>query len=149
MTDEMLKDARKRAEAAVADMLAGELRTAAFSVILTHLLSGEEAATNPGGKTIQKPSKPASGQATLKTEKSVSGGRKGLGGRLLGLRQDGFFADQKSLVEVRDELKKHGWHYPLTSLSGPMQQLVRGRELRREQVSEGSGKKKVWKYSNR
>jgi hypothetical protein len=149
MTEEMLIDSRKKAEAAVADMPEGELRTAAFSVILTHLLSGKGTGVNPGGQASPAPSKPLGGKPASKARTSATGARTGLAARLLGLRDDGFFAAQRSLGEVRDELKKHGWHYPLTSLSGPMQGLVRDRELRREHVAEGEGKKKVWKYSNR
>lgn len=147
MVVDNLKEARTTAEAAVADMPAGELRTAAFSVILAHLLS--DGTAGGGNKTNRKPSKPSSGQAFLSPKRAANGGTTGLGHRLLGLQQDGFFANQRSLSEVREELKKHGWHYPLTSLSGPMQKQVQERELRREQISEGKGTKKVWKYSNR
>jgi hypothetical protein len=69
-----------------------------------------------------------------------------LPGRILSLKNDGFFKSQQALGAVRDELRKRGWHYPTTSLSGPLQLLVRQRELRREQIKDG--KKKIWKYSN-
>jgi hypothetical protein len=62
------------------------------------------------------------------------------------LRDEGFFKTQKAIGEVREELKAHGWHYPLTTLSGRLQALVQQRQLRRERGVQG--KKKVWKYSN-
>jgi hypothetical protein len=69
-----------------------------------------------------------------------------LPGRVLSLKTDGFFKSQQTLSAVRDELRRRGWHYPVTSLSGPLQLLVRQRELRREQIKDGN--KKIWKYSN-
>ncbi len=67
-------------------------------------------------------------------------------GRMLALRDDGFFAAQRSISEIRMELAKHGWHYPLTTLSGRLQALVQRRHLRREKVKDG--RKKAWRYSN-
>ncbi len=69
-----------------------------------------------------------------------------LTGRILAIRSEGFFKTQRSLGEVRESLGSRGWHYPLTTLSGVMQALVRQRELRRERMSVGN--KQVWKYSN-
>ena len=66
--------------------------------------------------------------------------------RILGLRGEGFFAIQRTMSEIRSELASHGWHYPLTTLSGRLQVLVQQRSLRREKVK--AGRKKVWKYSN-
>jgi hypothetical protein len=42
-----------------------------------------------------------------------------------------FFAQPKGIGEVRTELADLGHHYPTTSLSGPLQGLVRKRKLRR------------------
>ena len=67
-------------------------------------------------------------------------------GRMLALRDDGFFAAQRSISDIRMELAKRGWHYPLTTLSGRLQALVQQRELRREKVKDG--RKKAWRYSN-
>jgi len=36
-----------------------------------------------------------------------------------------------ALTEVKVELENRGHHIPLTSLSGPLQQLCQGKELRR------------------
>ena len=66
--------------------------------------------------------------------------------RILALGGEGFFAAQRTIAEVRSELASHGWHYPLTTLSGRLQSLVQQRSLRRERVKDG--RKKVWKYSN-
>jgi hypothetical protein len=66
--------------------------------------------------------------------------------RILALREDGFFAAQRTISEIRSELATRGWHYPLTTLSGVLQTLVQRRHLRREKVKDG--KKKVWRYSN-
>lgn len=66
--------------------------------------------------------------------------------RILALRDEDFFASQRAMSEIRSALASHGWHYPLTTLSGRLQQLVQQRSLRRERVKDG--RKKVWKYSN-
>lgn len=114
-----------------------DLRGRAFQSILEFLLEGgnigetKQAAKN---RTASPPiHRPAPTETTLP-------------GRIVSLKSDDFFKSQRTIVEVQGELRKRGWHYPLTSLSGPMQSLVRQRELRREQVKDG--KKKVWKYSN-
>ena len=64
--------------------------------------------------------------------------------RVLSLREEGFFDQQRSLGAIRDELQIHGWIYQLTALSGTVQTLVQKRELRRTLVS--NGKKKVYCY---
>jgi hypothetical protein len=42
-----------------------------------------------------------------------------------------FFAKPKGMGEIQDRLADLGHHYPLTSLSGPLQSHVRARRLRR------------------
>jgi hypothetical protein len=138
LTAEKLKEIRKKAHEAVADMPKGELKTKAFEVFLQHLLASESP-TQPltipvpiqqiPGKT-KAPSKPGSTKS-----------------RILLLKDEGFFAVPRSLVEIRAELRAHGWILPMTSLSGPLQGLVQARELRR--IKEQGTKQKVWKYVNR
>lgn len=129
---------RKQAEKAVDAMSDGELKVKAFEVILAHLLGGGQPATAAprSSSEAQAPRKKGS-PAREKTT---------IGGRILVLRDEGFFKAQKTIGEVREELRAHGWHYPVTTLSGRMQSLVRRDELRRERVKEG--KKRTWKYSN-
>jgi hypothetical protein len=69
-----------------------------------------------------------------------------LRGRVLTIRSEGFFKSQRTLGDIREALGARGWHYPLTTLSGLMQGLVRNRELRRERVNVGG--KQTWRYSN-
>ena len=42
-----------------------------------------------------------------------------------------FFVKPKGMGEIQDRLADLGHHYPLTSLSGPLQSHVRARKLRR------------------
>lgn len=130
---------RKQAEAAVQDMPDGELKVKAFETILAHLLSDGAVRTDPPveRKAISagKSREPGGKQPTSATD------------RILAIKNEGFFASQRSIAEIRQELKKNGWHYPVTSLSGPMQALVSNRTLRRENVKDGKGRK-GWKYSN-
>jgi hypothetical protein len=114
-----------------------DLRGRAFEVILAHILRhGNMTKDNhaPEGKSPKRPP----------TISPVPGST--LPGRILSLKSDGFFENQQALSAVREELRKRGWHYPATSLSGPLQLLVRQRELRREQTKDGN--KRIWKYSN-
>ena len=133
MTEESMIRARKKAERAVSDMEEGPLKVAAFQTILAKLLSDPDL----GGET---------GQGTTKVLPGAGRQPGTLSGRILGIRSEGFFKTQRSLGEVREVLGSRGWHYPLTTMSGTMQGLVRQRQLRRERV--GEGKKTVWKYSN-
>src|SRR5208282_5722507 len=133
MANDPLVQARKRAEHAVADMAEGPLKTAAFQTILAKLLADAE----PGEQIQPAPCKAQSGRKQQPRT---------LTDRILAIRSEGFFKSQRSLSDVRETLGSRGWHYPLTTLSGVMQELVRRRELRRERVS--AGNKQAWKYSN-
>ena len=132
MTDDPLIQARKRAERAVEGMEDGPLKIAAFQAILAKLLSDSDSPT----------SRVASAKGADRTGREPDT----LTGRVLSVKGEGFFKTQRSLGEVREALGSRGWNYPVTTLSGVMQGLVRQRQLRRERV--GDGRKKVWKYSN-
>ena len=132
MTDDPLIAARKRAERAVEGMVDGPLKVAAFQTILGKLLTESHPAEVQG-----VPVKASAGRSEQPGT---------LTARILAIRSEGFFKTQRSLGEVRESLGSRGWHYPLTTLSGVMQALVRRRDLRRERVTVGS--KQVWKYSN-
>src|SRR6266403_4714230 len=131
MTTDPLIQARERAERAVEGMQDGPLKTAAFQTILEKLLN--EAHPEESIQTAPKPPNRIVKQPDTLT------------GRVLAVKAEGFFKTQRSLSEVREALGSRGWHYPVTTLSGAMQGLVRQRQLRRERVSDG--KKRVWKYS--
>jgi hypothetical protein len=132
MSTDPLIQARKRAERAVEGMQDGPLKTAAFQTILAKLLNDSD--SEEGIQTVSKvPTRKGRQPDTLT-------------GRVLAVKDEGFFKTQRSLGEVREALGSRGWHYPVTTLSGAMQGLVRQRQLRRERVSDG--KKKVWRYSN-
>ena len=134
-----LAELRKKAEAAVRDMPDGDLKGRAFETILTHLLaSGAPPPSKNPTESKKTPNKSPS--PTANTPSSLAE-------RILFLKGDGFFKDQRSISEIRQELKKNGWHYPVTSISGTLQRLVRSRELRREVGNDGDGRK-GWRYSN-
>jgi hypothetical protein len=141
-----LVELRKQAEQAVRDMAEGDLKVKAFETILTHLLSSNSGHNNtePAGGNGNVA---GSGKSHLKQKEPVSELPKSVGKRILFLKADGFFASQKSIAEIRSELKKNGWHYPVTSMSGPLQKLVQKRQLRRQRADEAEGRK-GWKYSN-
>jgi hypothetical protein len=136
-----LVELRKQAEQAVHDMPDGDLKVKAFETFLQHLLSG-----NAGGRPLPVGVGKKSSQKQ-KPETATPQIPKSFGDRVLSLKTEGFFAEQRSIGDIRQELKKNGWHYPLTSMSGPLQRLVQNRELRRERVDD-EGSRKGWKYSD-
>jgi hypothetical protein len=135
-----MKDLKKLAEEArksVENIADNDIRGRAFEVALAYLLRESDI-----GLGNQSPSVKSRKEAPPKSPVPEST----LPGRILSLKGEGIFKAQRGLGEVREELRKRGWHYPVTSLSGPLQLLVRQRQLRREQVKDG--KKRIWKYSN-
>jgi len=134
-----LVEIRKQAQDAVRDMPDGEIKTKAFETILTHLLSTSGTA---------EPQPPRQRNTPRQREAASTGATpNSCAGRMLFLKGEGFFKSQRSIADIRVELKKNGWHYPVTSLSGPLQSLVQKRQLRRENA-EGEKGRKGWKYSN-
>lgn len=136
-----LVDLRREAEKAVSDMPEGELKVKAFEVILNNLISlpgnletGDDVVRTTGTPSTKGPDKGQSSKPASTRD------------RILLLKEEDHFREQRSITQIRQELAAHGWHYPLTALSGPLQDLVQRRELRRQKMAEG--KKKVWKYSN-
>jgi len=123
--------ARRRAEAAVADMSDGPLKVKAFEVILGSLLA----------EKFRAPAR-AAGQEPDEARTSAPSS---LAERVSLLGSEGFFAEPRSLSEIQAKLREHGWHYPQTNLSTPLIRLVRQRRLRRLQLAEGN--KRVWKYA--
>jgi hypothetical protein len=125
--------ARKKAEAAVADMADGALKTKAFEVILQSLLvlPATPQVRSESSGVAEKPGKRETGSS--------------IAARIQSLEDEDFFSEPRSLSEIQEALRTHGWHYPQGNLSTPLVRMVRDRKLRRLQLSEGN--KKVWKYS--
>lgn len=139
---DILTDARKKAEAAVADMPDPDLKRTAFQVILKHLLD-QSAASGGTGASGPRHIAAARGQASDARRGPVS--RPGsTSDRILALLAEGFFDSGRGIGEIRDELQVHGWMYGLTAISGPLMKLVRRRQLRR--VQSGNGRRKAYRY---
>ena len=60
-----------------------------------------------------------------------------ISGRILALRDDGFFNEVRSLGDVQGALKAKGHIYPVTTLSPTVLALVRKSELRRLKAKSG------------
>lgn len=133
MDRDVIVSARRQAEAAVADMAEGALKIKAFEVVLQHLLSA--------GKDKRVGDRP---RAALREGKNHS--PTSIAGRILTLQEEGFFSQPRTIADIKAELGNHGWHIPLTTLSGRLQGLVQHRRLRRERVDVRG--KKQWRYSN-
>lgn len=134
MDHETVNNAIEQARRLVDGLDDPQMRAAAFGALVSKLLDSGGHARGTQGAVVPSP-RPRHGR-----------GASTASARILTLKQDGFFGEQRTLGEVKGELGARGWHYPLTALSGLMQSLVQGRELRRVQVK--VGKRQVWKYSN-
>jgi hypothetical protein len=139
MDAKKLIELRTKAEKAIEAMPDGELKVKAFEVILSHLLTGTAAAVGRSTSAETLAAEP-------EKEKPLKVAARSLSGRILVLRNEGFFKAQKSIGQIREELKAHGWYYPVTTLSGTLQAMAQKGHLRRERVRQG--KRKVWLYSN-
>ena len=144
LEDGKIMAARDSAMRAVENMPDNELKGRAFEVILGRLLDAEVGPgrdTFPGGSQAPKVAKSVRGAAIPAVRNKAP---KSCSERILSLRDDGFFKSPRTLGEIRSELQMHGWTYPLTSLSGPVQKLVQKRELRR--LAGGDEKKGSYTY---
>jgi hypothetical protein len=128
-----LIELRKEAEKAVAGMPEGDLKVKAFEVILNHIL---------GGKVAQQPASYEEGKVTKKSKVSYEKEGGGISGRLLVLKEEDFFRAPKSIAQVREALAARGWHYPRTTISPTLLNLVRKKQLRRQKSASG------WAYTN-
>jgi hypothetical protein len=130
----------KQAEAAVASIKDGELKSIAFSKILDTLLGQQHTPTRDvsKGKTERK-----KGRKAVPKSPGKKGGPKGYVEELI---DEGFFKTPKTLSSIRAELGNRGRHIPVTSLSNPMMVLCQERRLRRQKAKDG--KKQVFTYSN-
>lgn len=69
--------------------------------------------------------------------------KEGVYGYLLGMKDDNFFSTPKTLKEISGELARLGHYYKTTSLTNPLQRLIRQKKLGR------IGKKGKWQYVGR
>ncbi|HTZ95485.1 MAG TPA: hypothetical protein VMB18_03740 [Terriglobales bacterium] len=150
MDEKALTEARQKAERAVADMPEGDLKLKAFELILTRLLysSGDTAISDDGGvqrskghpRTRTRAGSPPSDVLAVDTPPISTPTR------ILQLKKEGFFSEERSISEIQDELRTRGWRYETTALSGPLIGLVQARELRRAKGQDGN--KTIYKYFN-
>ena len=138
MDTKKIIELRRQAEKAVEDMRDGEFKLKAFEVILNHLLSPGKA--EPGLESSGAP------KAKPGKYKSADIDSESIAGRILVLKDEGFTKAPKTIGEIRAELQAHGWHYPVTTLSGELIRLVQKRKLRRQKVKVGN--KLIWQYTN-
>lgn len=66
-----------------------------------------------------------------------------LTGLIIQLKNERFFDKPKTLKEITEKLKEQGWHYEQTSLTNPLQRLLRNRSIGRVSIN---GK---WSYVKR
>jgi hypothetical protein len=138
-------EARKKAESAVAEMPEGELRVEAFKVILNRLLA-DGGGPAPQAKGHVRRQRGRSRNDTPSAERHEVAVPRSAPARVLALKAEGFFDEQRGIGEIRNELQTHGWRYDITALSGTLMTLVQKRELRRLKADDG--KRTSYKYFN-
>ncbi len=125
-----------QAEKVVQSVKDPELKRIAFQKVLDDLLGG-------AGPAIAHRKSAGRGKARG-AETAQRGGTKAYVRELIG---EGFFKKPKTITDVKAELENRGHHIPLTTLSGPLQQLCQARELKRQRGA-SEGNKKIFSYSN-
>jgi hypothetical protein len=115
----------EKAESSVKSIRNPELQKIAFGKVLDSILG----TASHAGTTVNPVVR---GKVQTATRKK---GRSGPSAYLEELQADGFFKRPVSLGEVRKELSNRGHHIPVTTLSGPMQNLCKRKVLRRQKSS--------------
>jgi len=147
MTDTNYENLVKQAEEAVAPVKDPELKRIAFGKILDSLLGTTEGRRNVSSKS-KKARRRASGSSEPVEAKKTRKRRAGTQAYIEELIDDDFFAKPKTIAAVKAELGNRGHHIPLTSLSGPLQNLCKRKRLRRQKSEATDGGKKAFAYSN-
>jgi hypothetical protein len=147
MEEKTLTEARKKAERAVADMADGDLKLKAFELILGRLLLASDGAPSQTG---HEPKSKARRNVESRNESPAEGTVETVPvtapSRILSLKREGFFKEERTITAIQEELQTRGWRYVTTALSGPLMKLVQARELRRAKVQDGN--KTIYKYFN-
>jgi len=126
-----------QAEKAVSSVNDPELKRAAFEKVLDDLLAAGAPAQAKGAVRARR------GRPKPRPARERS---RGPSGYIEELIDDDFFKKPKTISNVRAELGNRGHHIPLTSLSGPLQNLCKRRLLRRHKAKT-SGNKQTYNYS--
>lgn len=136
MSTQELSEAIAKADKAT-QKLPESLRLIAFQTVLQELLQR-------GRIGMQSP--PATEKPASSRKSASPAAGSGTTARLTALVEEGVFAEQRSLSDIRQILAERGFHYKLEELATPLTRLVRRKHLRRVRVSDGG--KKTWRYSN-
>lgn len=137
----------RSAEEAVSAVADPEFKKIAFERVLNDLIAdNQQGGPSPtqAGAAGRKPTRSTRSSSSTKRQPSLLT-RDQQGGPLAyvtDLANEGFFASQKNISDVKGALDNRGHHIPLSSLSGPLQILCQRRILRRQKVG------KTYSYSN-
>jgi len=139
-------DLVSQAEKAVSPVKDPELKRIAFEKILDALLRTNEPETTVAHSKTK--SKPKSGRADSNAPTQTARKRSGTQAYIEELADEDFFNKPKTIAAVKAELANRGHHIPLTSLSGPLQNLCKRKRLRRQKSDAADNGKKTFQYSN-
>lgn len=141
---EGIKEIVEAAQSAVSGVSDKDLRVAAFSRVLEHLLTGEptKARKTRAKRRVSGARKKDPG--AKKKKPSVDGPR----ARLEELIEEGFFSEPRNSSAIIEALSERGYHMQPSDLTRPLPALAQEQKLRRKKMAPPDGGKKVWHYSN-
>ena len=131
------------AQEAVSRMTDESLKTIAFQTVLQSLLSSPHPPESPSGQSTAIPIVPS-----IERKKGKQKNPKGPKGRVEELITQGFFAQKRTLNDIKQELEKHGWFHRAEDLNPTVLRLLQEKMLRRIKEPEKEGGKLIWRYSN-
>ena len=82
-------------------------------------------------------------QSSIKIEKQSTKKSSSLTSLIIQMKEEGFFDKPKTLQEITEKLGESGWHYPKSSITHPLQRLLRKGKIGRIAV------KGKWAYVKR
>jgi hypothetical protein len=140
-----LTRARRAAEAVVADMTEGDLRSAAFEIAFRHLLASADEPAQPKRKARSPRTRKqvASDGSKSRAKRSRSSG--GAQTQVRALLDDGFFSKDHDLNEIVEELRRTGHIFTQQEVNTPLRRLTKSRVLSRREEPRADGKTR-WVY---
>jgi len=148
MDIDALLSARQKAERVIEGMPDGAIKEKAFEIAFRHLLADYNY-PGKGKRGSRRKASNSTGAASAgapQTEaRRRSSKRQGPQSLVSELVNEGFFAEQRCLADIQNELETKGHHVKQTDLSPAMGRLTRAKILRRERQKNDKARS-MWFY---
>jgi len=134
---EVAKEAGREVESAVSAIKDPHLRGVIAGVIMQRIL--DEAVSSEAMVS-------AAGRPSISNVSGSAARRSGTQERILGLRDESFFAEPRRLEQVLEELQIRGYHHNKSDVRMSLLRLARKKSLRR--IALGEGRQRMYMYVN-